>query len=108
MRESTFFHRLFFIFFFGSLVQIGEGEHKLGPLALQQRGPQLRNDPVAHLTAEHQTELARVSSNDIGLILTRISATFGALARDVSSKWQLDSRNVAYGIFAAPPQKRAK
>jgi hypothetical protein len=38
----------------------------IGTLAFQRRGPQLRNDPVAHLTAEYQTELARVSSQDVG------------------------------------------
>ena len=83
MRGSNFFHRLFFIFL-ESLVQIGEGAHKLGPLAYQRRGPQLRNDPVAHLTAEYQTELARVSSQDVGAPLTRVSATFSAATREVS------------------------
>jgi hypothetical protein len=83
MRGSNFFHRLFY-FFWGSLVQIEEGQHKLGPLAFQRRGPQLRNDPVAHLNAEYQTELARVSSQDVGAPLTRVSATFSAATRELS------------------------
>jgi hypothetical protein len=44
----------------------------------------LRNDPVAHLNAEYQTELARVSSQDVGAPLTRVSATFSASTREVS------------------------
>ena len=35
-------------------------------------------------TAEYQTHLARVGGNDVGAILTRISATFRARTRDVS------------------------
>jgi hypothetical protein len=49
-ERVKFFHRLF-LFFLESLVQIGEGEHKPGPLAFQQRGPQLRDDPIAHLSS---------------------------------------------------------
>jgi hypothetical protein len=69
------------------------------PLAFQRRGPQLRNDPVAHLNAEYQTELARVSSQDVGAPLTRVSATFWRVDERHESKWESDSRNVKYGIF---------
>jgi multidrug efflux pump subunit AcrA (membrane-fusion protein) len=70
------------------------------PLAFQRRGPQLRNDLVAHLNAEYQTELARVSSQDVGAPLTRVSGTFSASTRDLSQNgnW-IRVSNVDYGIF---------
>jgi hypothetical protein len=103
-ERVEFFHRLFFIFFLGSLVQIEEGQHKLGPLAFQQRGPQLPNDPVAHLTAEYQTELARVSSQDVGARLTRVSAIFSAATREVSQNWNRIRIMSDYGRTALGPK----
>jgi hypothetical protein len=41
-------------------------------------------------------------------ILTTLSSRFGAREGRAESKWELDSRNVRYGIFSATPKKRAK
>jgi len=44
----------------------------------------LRDDPVSHLVLPTTgTYIAKVSSNDFDLILTRISASFGATKREV-------------------------
>lgn len=73
-------------------------KQSLGPLAFQRRGPELRNDPVAHLNAEYQTELARVSSQDVGAPLTRVSATFSASTRDLSQNGNSIRIMSGYGI----------
>ena len=48
-RAGNFLPRVFY-FFFESISQIREKEQKLGPIAFQQRGPQLRDDPVSHFS----------------------------------------------------------
>jgi hypothetical protein len=45
----------------------------------------LRDDPVTHLRPlSPETHIARIGSNGIGLILTRISTSFGAVTRELS------------------------
>jgi hypothetical protein len=80
-RADSFLPRPFFYFFLKSVFEIEESEHKLGPIAFLQGGPQLRDDPVSHFRL--QAHLARTWSNDVDAILTRIAANFWTSKRDV-------------------------
>jgi hypothetical protein len=82
-------HRKFFskglFFIFWILVRIRERAQKLGHIMLLQETLLSRDDPVTHLRPlSPRTYIARIGSNDIGLILTRISASFGAVTREVN------------------------
>jgi hypothetical protein len=44
----------------------------------------LRDDPAAHLRSSILDHLAGLGANDVGAILTRVSATFSAATRDLS------------------------
>ena len=85
MRElATFLPKLFY-FFLESISQIGESEHRLGPIAFRKQTVNWGMTPyLSSGTTFSQAYIARVGSNEIGLILTRISASFGAATREMS------------------------
>jgi hypothetical protein len=49
-----------------------------------------------------------VGSNDVELDLNQDLSKFRDRNERRESKWELDSRNVPYGIFPATPKKRAR
>jgi len=49
-----------------------------------------------------------VGSNDVELDLNQDLSKFRGRNERAESKWDLDSRNVDYGIFRATPKKHAK
>jgi hypothetical protein len=98
----------FYFFFWKSISRIREKEQKLGPITLLQRGPPLGNDPVSHfrLVATRPTLRGPVQRRRRHLNQDR--SNFFGRGKRRESKWDLDSRNVPYGIFSATPKKRAK
>jgi hypothetical protein len=91
-----------FIFFGKSILKILESEHELGLIAFLQRGPQLRD--ISFQTVAYDPYLARVGSNEVDSILTRISATFLAAEREVSQNgnWFRVMSNIE--SFELPPR----
>jgi hypothetical protein len=84
-RESRQFFAMLFLFFFGIHFSNSGERAEARAYAVFASDLLLRGDPVAHLRPlSPRTYIARVGSNDIGFILTRISASFGAATRDVS------------------------
>ena len=100
--------RLFIFFFWKSISRIREKEQKLGPITFLQRGPQLGDDPVSHfrLVTTRPTLQGPVQRRRRDLNQDR--SNFFGRGKRRESKWDLDSRNVPYGIFSATPKKRAK
>jgi len=82
-RVDKFFLR-FFYFFLESISQIRQSEQKLGRMLFSQVIFCCGMTPYLSETTFSRTYIARIGSNDIGLILTRISASFGDATRDVS------------------------
>jgi hypothetical protein len=65
-HERAGIFSLGFFIFLKTILQIWESEHELGPIAFLRRGPQLRDDPVAHLgTPRSSPTLRGACSNDV-------------------------------------------
>jgi hypothetical protein len=62
---------------------------------------------ISPRTAEYRTGIARIISNDT-VDLNQDRTELRSHNERGESKWELDSRNVPYGIFSATPKKRAK
>jgi hypothetical protein len=111
MRSRESLHLFYlgcFYFFLRSISQIRESQHELGPIAFLQRGPQLGDDPVAHLRTPSTSPTLRRPAATMSTDLNQDLNIFWSRNERAESKWDLDSRNVDYGIFRATPKKRAK
>jgi len=96
-----------FLFFFGIHFSNSGERAEARAYAVFASDLLLRDDPIAHLRPlspdlyhegqqqRHWTDLNQDLSN------------FWRLRERPESKWDLDSRNVRYGIFRATPKKRA-
>jgi hypothetical protein len=107
-EPTTFCLVLFFIFFLEFISQIRENEQKLGRMRFSQvtfccgMTPYLIRDHfLPDLNREARQQRYRLDLNQ------DLSKFRGRNERP-ESKWELDSRNVPYGIFCATPKKRAR
>jgi hypothetical protein len=105
-RADNFLLRLFY-FFLESISQIRQNEQKLGPIAFLQRGPQLQDDPVSRLRPLLRDPYREDRKQRYRLDLNQDLSKFRGRNERRESKWELDSRNVPYGIFSATCEKRA-
>ena len=68
----------------------------------------LRNDPVAHPSHFLPDPYREGRQPRFRLDLNQDLSKFRDCHEGAESNWDLDSRNVQYGIFCATPKKRAK
>ena len=96
-----------FYFFLKSVFKIGESEQKLGRNAVFASDLLLRDDPITHLRALLPDLCREGRQQRYRPDLNQDRNKFWRNDERAESKWELDSRNVKYGIFRATPKKRA-
>jgi hypothetical protein len=69
------------------------------------RDRRLRDDPVAHLGRRVSDLPCEGRQQRHWIDLNQDLSNFWRLGERRESKWELDSRNVPYGIFSATPKK---
>ena len=107
-RESRQFFAQAFLFFFGIHFSNSGERAEARAYAVFASDLLLRDDPVSHLRY-FLPDLSREGRQQrYRLDLNQDLSKFRDCHERAESKWELDSRNVDYGIFRATPKKRAK
>jgi hypothetical protein len=97
-----------FLFFFGIHFSNSGERAEARAYAVFTSDLLLRNDPVTHLRPLLQDLCREGRQQRYRLDLNQDLNKFRGRNERRESNWDLDSRNVPYGIFRATPKKRAK